>query len=123
MAAGNSHTPATSLIMPPCSPDFLVSSTAAAVQPTRRPNRARLFVVITVNDAATARAARSAAMTARTKATSQRGSDQSGQLRNATDCDSRRLAPRLGAFLIQPRHHVGGLGLFFRIVDAGERKT
>src|SRR5260370_40528681 len=103
MAAGSSHTPATSLIMPPCSPDFLVSSTEAAVQPTRRPNRARLLPVTVVDDAATPMAARSAAMTARTKATSQRGcSDQSGQLRTAIDCRSRREAARVGTFVIRP---------------------
>ena len=99
MAAGSSHTPWTSLITPPCSPDFLVSSTEAAVQPSSRPNRARLLLVIAVNDAATPMAARSAAMTARTKTTSQRGSsDQSGQLRTAIHCRSKRRAAGIGAF-------------------------
>jgi hypothetical protein len=80
-------------------------------------------MVIAVDDAATARAARSAAMMARTKATSQRGSDQSGQLRIATDCDSMRRAPRIGAFLISLATIWGAFGPFSRIFSAGERKT
>src|SRR5436305_1837577 len=53
MATGSSQTPWTSLIMPPCSPDFLVSSMEATVQPSRRQNRARSLRVIAVDDAAT----------------------------------------------------------------------
>src|SRR6516164_4603234 len=106
MAAGSSHTPWTSLITPPCSPDFLVSSTEAAVQPSNRLNRARLLLVIVVNDAAAPMAARSAAMTARMNTTSQRGKDQSGQLRTAIDRRSQRRATGVGASLIglSPRH-------------------
>ncbi len=66
MAAGNSHTPWMSLIMPPCSPAFLVSSTEIAVQPSKRPNRARLARVKVVNDAARPMAAASTATTVST---------------------------------------------------------
>ncbi len=60
MATGNSQTPWTSLMCPPCSPAFLVSSTASAVHASRRPNRARSCSVIVVCDAATAMAAMAA---------------------------------------------------------------
>src|SRR5579859_7780783 len=80
MAADSSHTPWTSRVMPVCSGDFLVSSTARIVQASRTANKPTSCSVIVVTAAEIATAVSATTMTVSTYARTQGGSDQTGQV-------------------------------------------
>ena len=122
--------PWTSLLMPCCSLARRLHSTAIAVQASRTANRIRSCPRNVVSGAVTPTAARLAAMTARTKTLSQRGSLQIAQSLTAfTRAGGDGPAPSAPSLCkLPPRHRVTGSPMCNArsIVPhhrSGERKT